>query len=253
LIPQYWHHKSEKIRSDLLLWNPLGYGATSGRRSAKADQYAMEAVLKAAMDQGYKKKNISLVGMSIGSGAVCRLAAKYKLKQAILIVPFATLEGTMRRLARNSLISIGDHLIKTGKWRRFKTRFLGEFADKMTRPVRGILREEFEYDNVVSLREAAKSGVKRLAILERRGDILMTSGSLMTYDLSSRNSEARQLQKAWDENRGNKPKCIWESQRGDHNFCSEWQHQHQYLNGRIKKGPADIDPMFTFIGKQVAN
>lgn len=172
LPPDYM--KIENLREhDQVFFHPPGYGRSEGSRTPHSDAQATEAVLQALLAQGYELKNISVIGISIGSGPASQIAAKYKIGSVVLGGPFNQLSEVITH--------IGGMVMCCG---------LGK---PLIRLFDGVFRSRFEYDNESALKEAASSpgGAERLVFYAGHDDWLMGDA-------------ADQLRAAWNDNRKEK-------------------------------------------------
>lgn len=148
------------------VYNPPGYGASTGVRSPESDAAAIDAVIvHLIQERGFVVENIELQGASMGSGPVCSAASRFPVGKVTLHVPIGTMESVVERTLCNVVSpTLGKRL---AAW------------------IRPTIQEYFGYDNVAMI---AQSQAAELVIYERTEDEMMTLGGT---------SEATKLTSAW--------------------------------------------------------
>jgi pimeloyl-ACP methyl ester carboxylesterase len=128
---------------DVMLYNPAGYGNSTGSRWLQSDLKGVDAVMQYLLHEGYAEGEITVVGTSIGSGSSSEVAQNYDLSHLYLVVPFNDLNSVIKR-------------------------WLG-------RPIHWITRtdvaEYFDYNNGEKLR-----GRDKVTVIEADRDAMMTLG-----------------------------------------------------------------------------
>jgi pimeloyl-ACP methyl ester carboxylesterase len=150
----------------ICVYNPPGYGESTGQRTLRTDFQAIDGVIEFLMKKkGFREEQIHIVGMSLGSGPASWVASRYKVKTLALLVPVGRMEDVVERIIHQAA---GRHLGSCVNWF-----------------VAPIVRRYYGYDNVDALE---KSQAERFYFYEAGQDSMMTVGGV---------PECKKLAQAW--------------------------------------------------------